>query len=169
MTLLLMTIGCMDTLLPGLPFEATSNEVMLGHVDLSPLNSFDAFEVLYEMESELASDYERAQLELDYETINHSPYEALVTLWILDPEWDGGIVPSDALMGSVVEVPPTPEGTEPEPIADRLFIAAGPPDEPMNLVVTMEGTAELEGTASLRIRAWFPDALDNPWLQVEVR
>ncbi len=27
----------------------------------------------------------------------------------------------------------------------------------------------LEGTASLRIRAWFPDALDNPWLQVEVR
>ena len=169
MTLLLMTMGCMDTLLPSLPFETSSNEVMLGHVDLSTLNSFETFEVLYEMESELAAEYDRAQLEVDYETTNRSPYEALVTLWILEPGWDGGIVPSDALMGSVLEVPPTPEGTEPEPMAERLFIAAGPPDESMNLVVTMEGSADLEGTASLRVRAWFPDALDDPWLQVEVR
>ena len=168
MTLLLMTIGCMDTLLPALPFETTSNEVMLGPVDLSTTNSFRAYEIVYSMESELSDGYERAQLELDYETVNLSPHEALVTLWILDPDWDGGIVPSDALMGSVIEVPATPEGTEAVPAADRLFIAAGPPDEHMNVVVTLEGSADLEGTASVRVRAWYPSALDDPWLQIDV-
>ncbi|GEM_PF-3569648 len=168
MTLLLLTAGCMDTLLPALPFETTSNDVALGHIDLNTLTSFRDYEITYAMETELAAGYERAQLELDYETVNHSEYEALVTLWILEPDWDGGIVPSDALMGSVVEVPPTVDGAEPVQVVERLFIAAGPPDESMNVVITMEGSADLEGTGSVRVRAWYPSALDDPWLQVDV-
>ncbi len=168
MTWLLLLTGCMDTLLPALPFETASNQVNLGHVDLSTSTAFRSFEVLYDMEPDLANTYERAQLEIDYETINTSPYEALVTLWILDPDWDGGLVPSDALMGSVIEIPPTEGTAEPEHIAERLFIAAGPPAEHMNVVLTMEGSAELEGTGAVRVRAWYPDALDDPWLQVDV-
>ena len=167
-TLLLMTAGCMDTLMPALSFEATSNEVDLGHIELDAFDSFYDLDVVYTMEVELEEVYERSQLELDYETINHNAYEALVILWILPEDWDGGLVPTEALMGSILEVPPTLEGTEPEQVVERLFVAAGPPGEAMHMVLTMEGDAHLEGTAVLRIRAWYPDAVEQPWLEAEV-
>jgi hypothetical protein len=167
-TLLLMTVGCMDTLLPALLFETVSNEVSLGHIALDTSTSFYDLSLQYSMEADLEAVYERSQLELELLATNDTPYDALVTLWVLPTEWDGGLIPGDALMGSVVEVEPTPSGAEPGQFAELMFIAAGPPNDVMHLVLTMEGSASIEGTAAVRIRAWYSDAVEDPWLQLDV-
>lgn len=166
--LLLMTVGCMDTLLPALPFETSSNHVALGSMDLDNLKAFRDFEARYSMEPDLAGSYERSQLMLEYEVINTAAYEGLVTLWVLPEDWDGGIIPNEGLMGSVVEIPATPAGVTPEHRVEQLFIAASPPDDVMHVVLTLEGSADLVGTASIHVRVWYPDAVDDPWLELEV-
>jgi len=166
--LLLTMIGCMDTLLPALSFQAESNQVAVGHVTLDAQTTWIGYEVIYAMEDELEATYERAQLEMDIEVTNTQDWQGMLTLWLFPEEWSGGLVPSSALEGSTWLVEAVPDGETELHARSELFVPVGVPGEVMHIGLTMDGSAALTGTAAFTVRAWYPDAVDEPWIELQV-